>query len=109
LPYYVQKHDPLNSFSAFRYEHYLKELKKSIKCAKYPLQKVSNRVIEKYNEINNTAISQIKYPLFQKEKQNNDYSCDVSEIAYLGTTNYTKCNIDIIIGIIVLKIILGEL
>ncbi|KAE9526673.1 hypothetical protein AGLY_013321 [Aphis glycines] len=82
LPYFVQKHGPLDSFSAFRYENYLKELKKSMKCAKYPLQEVSNRIIEKYNQINSSTASQIKYPLFQKEKLNKNCSYNVSEIAY---------------------------
>jgi len=53
-----------------------------MKCAKYPLQEVNNRIIEKYNQINSSTASQIKYPLFQKEKLNKNYSYNVSEIAY---------------------------
>lgn len=53
IPFFVLKHGPLDSFSAFRYENYLKELKMSMKCAKYPLQEVCNRIFERYNVINN--------------------------------------------------------
>ncbi|KAE9529672.1 hypothetical protein AGLY_011768 [Aphis glycines] len=95
LPYFVQKHGPLDSFSAFRYENYLKELKKSMKCAKYPLQEVSNRIIEKYNQINSSTASQIKYPLFQKEKLNKNCSYNVSEIAYERVILHENCLLNI--------------
>jgi len=95
LSYFVQKHGPLDSFSAFRYENYLKELKKSMKCAKYLLQVVSNRIIEKYKQINSSTASQIKYPLFQKEKLNKNYSYNVSEIAYERVILHENCLLNI--------------
>jgi len=47
LPMFVKIHGPLDNFSCFKYENYLQELKKSIKCSKYPLQEITNRIIEK--------------------------------------------------------------
>lgn len=49
LPMYVKIHGALDTFSCFKYENYLQELKKTIKCAKYPLQEMYNRIIEKQN------------------------------------------------------------
>jgi len=62
-----------------------------MKCAKYPLQEVSNRIIEKYNQINSSTASQIKYPLFQKEKLNKNCSYNVSEIAYERVILHENC------------------
>lgn len=49
LPMYVKLHGCLDSFSCFKFENYLQYIKKSIKSAKYPLQEVTNRIIEKQN------------------------------------------------------------
>jgi hypothetical protein len=47
LPMYVKVHGCLDNFSCFKYENYLQYIKKSIKSAKYPLQEVTNRIMEK--------------------------------------------------------------
>jgi len=52
LPMFTKIHGPLDNFSSFQYENYLQEIKKTIKCAKYPLQEISNRIKEK-QEISN--------------------------------------------------------
>jgi len=44
---YVKVHGCLDNFSCFKYENYLQYIKKSIKSAKYPLQEVTNRIMEK--------------------------------------------------------------
>lgn len=53
LPRFVSIHGPLDNFSCFRYENYLHELKKSIKCSKHPLQEAFNRIKEKQKNIDN--------------------------------------------------------
>uniref|UniRef100_A0A2S2NIQ3 DUF4218 domain-containing protein n=1 Tax=Schizaphis graminum TaxID=13262 RepID=A0A2S2NIQ3_SCHGA len=47
LPMFVKIHGPLDNFSCFKFENYLQEVKKSIKSSKYPLQEITNRIIEK--------------------------------------------------------------
>lgn len=47
MPMFVKIHGPLDNFSCFRYENFLQELKKSVKCARFPLQEIFNRIIEK--------------------------------------------------------------
>ncbi|CAI6343825.1 unnamed protein product [Macrosiphum euphorbiae] len=47
LPMYVKVHGCLDNFSCFKYENYLQYIKKSVKSAKYPLQEVTNRIMEK--------------------------------------------------------------
>lgn len=49
LPMYVKVHGCLDNFSCFKYENYLQYIKKSIKSAKYPLQEVTNQIMEKQN------------------------------------------------------------
>jgi len=39
LPFFVNLHGPLDNFSAFKYENYLKKLKTSMKCCRFPLLK----------------------------------------------------------------------
>jgi len=65
LPFFVLKHGPLESFSCFKYENYLQEIKKFMKCSRFPLQEVSNRIYEKLNQIKN--LSKTEYPKFSKE------------------------------------------
>ncbi|CAI6356411.1 unnamed protein product [Macrosiphum euphorbiae] len=65
LPFFVLKHGPLESFSCFKYENLLQEIKKFMKCSRFPLQVVSNRIYEKLDQIKN--ISQSKYPKLFKE------------------------------------------
>jgi len=95
LPYFVQKHGLLDSFSAFRYENYLKKLKKCEMCQiSFTRDKklVTARINEKYNLINSsTAVSQIKYPLFQKEKLNKNHYNEGSEIDYERVILNEKC------------------
>jgi len=40
LPMFTNIHGPLDNFSSFQYENYLQEIKKTIKCSKYPLQEI---------------------------------------------------------------------
>lgn len=47
LSMFSKLHGPLDNFSSFPYENYLQEIKNMIKCAKYPLQEISNRIKEK--------------------------------------------------------------
>ncbi|VVC34184.1 Hypothetical protein CINCED_3A013460 [Cinara cedri] len=47
LPMFVKMHGPLDSFSCFKYENYLQEIKFSIKCSRYALPEIFNRIIEK--------------------------------------------------------------
>lgn len=65
LPFFVLRHGPLESFSCFKYENYLQEIKKFMKCSRFPLQEVSNRIYEKLHQIQN--ISKTEYPKFSKE------------------------------------------
>lgn len=37
-------HGSLDNFSAFKYENYLQKLKKSMKCSKYPLSEIQNKI-----------------------------------------------------------------
>lgn len=68
LPFFVLKHGPLDSYSCLKYENYLQEIKKCMKCSRFPLQEVSNRIHEKLHQIINT--SETKYSKFFKEIHN---------------------------------------
>lgn len=64
-PFFFLKRGPLEFFSCFKYENYLQEIKKYMKCSKFPLQEISNRIYEKFGQIKN--ISELKYPKLLKE------------------------------------------
>lgn len=90
LPFFVLKHGPLESFSCFKYENYLQELKKCMKCARFPLQEVSNRIYEKLAQTK--TISKSKYPRFSKELHRNQNSS--SDILYekVVLSNFSTIN-----------------
>jgi len=44
LPFYAHLHGPLDNLSAFKYENYLQILKKSMKCCRYPLSEIQNKI-----------------------------------------------------------------
>jgi len=47
LPFYVRSQNlPLHLFSAFKYENYLQQIKKFMKCGRYPLSEFHNRLSE---------------------------------------------------------------
>lgn len=45
LPYFTNLHGSLDNFSAFKYENYLQTLKKAMKCCRYPLSEIKNKII----------------------------------------------------------------
>lgn len=47
LPDDAKLHGSLENFSAFKYENYLQDLKKSIKNSRYPLQQIVKRIYER--------------------------------------------------------------
>lgn len=70
LPMFVKMHGPLDNFSCFKYENFLQYIKKSIKCAKYPLQEIYNRIIEKQKVfISNNSLKECNY-IVLKEIEN---------------------------------------
>jgi len=50
LPFFANLHGSLDNFSAFKYENYLQFLKKSMKCCKYPLSEIKNKIIASEKE-----------------------------------------------------------
>jgi len=91
LSYYVQIHGCLDNFSAFKFENYLGQLKKSIKHSRYPLQEAANRIIENMNimyNVNNKISPQISY-IWGKEFENN-FNFSISN---LGITCYESITI----------------
>lgn len=50
LPFFANLHGSLDNFSAFKYENYLQYLKKSMKCCKYPLSEIKNKIIASEGE-----------------------------------------------------------
>lgn len=50
LPFFTNLHGSLDNFSAFKYENYLQFLKKSMKCCKYPLSEIKNKIIASEGE-----------------------------------------------------------
>lgn len=62
---FVLVHGCLDNFSAFKYENYLQFIKKSFKNARYPLEDIYNRIIEKINiESHSFALT---YPILKHE------------------------------------------
>lgn len=45
LPFSVRLYGPLDNFSVFKCENYLQIFKKSMKCCKYPLSEIKNKII----------------------------------------------------------------
>lgn len=94
LPFFVLKHGPLDSFSCFKYENYLQEIKKFMKCARFPLQEVSNRIYEKLNLIKN--IPELKYPKLFKElltqHLSNDKAYEKVVLENFSTININSIN-----------------
>jgi len=91
LSYYVQIHGCLDNFSAFKFENYLGQLKKSIKHSRYPLQEAANRIIENMNimyNVNNKTSSQISYILGKESENNLNFS-----ISNPGITCYESITI----------------
>jgi len=70
LPNYVLIHGSLDNFSSFRYENYLQEIKKIVKCSKYPLAEISNRILEKQKVVTSREYIVPKYPIMVKEIEN---------------------------------------
>lgn len=102
LSYYVQIHGCLDNFSAFKFENYLGQLKKSIKHSRYPLQEAANRIIENnniiynVNNVNNKNSSQISYILGKESENNLHFSLSnpgitCYESITILNTNYKLC------------------
>ncbi|XP_050064472.1 uncharacterized protein LOC126553337 [Aphis gossypii] len=92
LPYFVLKHGPLESFSCFKYENYLQEIKKFMKCSRFPLQEVSNRIYEKLDQIKNTPES--KYPKLSKELHKTHHLLSDRVYEKVGLENFSTININ---------------
>lgn len=58
---FVRTHGPLDNFSCFKYENFLQYVKKSIKCAKYPLKEIYNRIIEKQKVFISNPLKECNY------------------------------------------------
>lgn len=50
LPFFVNLHGPLDNFSAFKYENYLQTLKTAMKCCRYPLSEILNKILASEGE-----------------------------------------------------------
>lgn len=50
LPFFANLYGPLDHFSAFKYENYLQFMKKFMKCCKYPLSEIKNKIIASEKE-----------------------------------------------------------
>lgn len=44
LPFFAHLHGSLDNYSSFKYENYLQILKKSMKCCRYPLSEIQNKI-----------------------------------------------------------------
>lgn len=64
----VKNHGSLDSFSAFKFENYMHELKKLVKHSRNPLQQVANRIAEKWTA--STEFTTEKYPKIFKKTGN---------------------------------------
>jgi len=65
----VRCHGSLENYSAFKFENYLQEFKKYIKCSRHPLQELYNHIKEKQSVLlsDNEANNYVQYPLLIKE------------------------------------------
>lgn len=97
ITFFVLKHGPLEYFSCFKYENYLKELKKCMICARFPLQEVSNRIMKILTKL--VPFSESKYLKFSKEllRNQNTSSDIVYEKVILGNFFNNKDSLLIII------------
>ncbi|XP_060857763.1 uncharacterized protein LOC132935284 [Metopolophium dirhodum] len=50
LPFYAHLHGSLDNYSSFKYENYLQILKKSMKCCRYPLSEIQNKIFASEGE-----------------------------------------------------------
>lgn len=100
LPMFTTIHGPLDNFSSFQYEHYLQEIKKTVKCAKYPLQEISNRIKEKqniYNQHTNHIHNESSYVFINKINQNipNPFFDITAQLYQKLILNYSNITINI--------------
>jgi len=65
---FVRLHGPLDNFSCFKYENFSQYIKKSIKCAKYPLQEIFNRIIEKQKVFISNPLKECNYMVLKEMK-----------------------------------------
>lgn len=63
LPNYVQMYGPLESFSGYKFENFLQEIKKNVKCSSNILTQIKNRVCERWylnSQFHNLSITEGK-------------------------------------------------
>jgi len=60
LPFYAHLQRSLDNYSLFKYENYLQILKNSIKCCRYPLSEIQNKITASERE-------ELKTPLIYDE------------------------------------------
>ncbi|KYQ55446.1 hypothetical protein ALC60_05670 [Trachymyrmex zeteki] len=87
----VRIHDTLDSFSAFRYENFLQEVKKLIRKADKPLQQLHRRYVEK-NIVAYSAVSYKKDPKIKVLKEHFNgpiiHNCTSPQYKFITTSGY---------------------
>jgi len=92
LPFFVNLHGPLDNFSAFKYENYLQTLKKSMKCCRFPLAEILNKVLASEGEELKTPLNNDSFiESFKIDKNLSNFRFTYYNKITLKSNNYTLC------------------
>lgn len=114
----VELHGPLYSFSAYRFENYMQEIKKIVRKCDQILQQINNRLAEQQHcNIQNKACGFVGLPIVDpfpgctssyrgylfdsfilKNNKKDSVCCISQDVAFLISGFGTKDNVDVIIG-----------
>jgi len=90
LPFFVNLHGPLDNFSAFKYENYLQTLKKSMKCCRFPLAEILNKVLASEGEELKTPLkNDLFLESFKIDKNLSNFRFTYYNKITLKSNNYT--------------------
>jgi len=94
LPFFVNLHGPLDNFSAFKYENYLKKLKTSMKCCRFPLAEIQNKVLASEGEELKTHVNNDLFILdsFKIDKNRSNFRFTYYNKITLKSNNYILCS-----------------
>jgi hypothetical protein len=94
LPFFVNLHRLLDNFSAFKYENYLKKLKISMKCYRFLLAEIQNKVLASEGEELKTSLNNDLFILdsFKINKNLSNFRFTYYNEITLKSNNYILCS-----------------
>jgi len=94
LPFFVNLHGPLDNFSALKYKNYLKKLKTSMKCCRFPLAEIQNKILASEGEELKTLVNNNLFILdsFKKDKNRSNFRFTYYNKITLKSNNYILCS-----------------